>query len=131
MKFRTSHILLIFIFLLQNSLGTVMAAQMQFHQLLLSMSEVRNAATSIQGKKPCPHHAQQSAVKVDMKAAALSGIHCGSLDCSQCQCTTNLNLIVASKIRLFTVFSFHNQRDNLASALIKMPPCLILRPPKS
>ena len=57
--------------------------------------------------------------------------HCGSPDCNYCHCTTNLNLMVVSQILIFNVIPFHNKRDSLVPALVKLTPHLILRPPKS
>lgn len=56
---------------------------------------------------------------------------CGSPDCNHCQCTTHLNLIVASQTPLFNAIPFHNKPYSLVSTLVKLPPHLILRPPKS
>lgn len=57
--------------------------------------------------------------------------HCGSPDCNYCHCTTNLNLMVVSQIPIFYVIPFNNKWDSLVPTLVKLPPHLILRPPKS
>lgn len=133
MKFRISHLLLIFIFLLQNCLGTVLAAQMQFQQSGTAFSGSVVAVEDTEKKMPCPHHAThpESQVGSVTGTEGASDDHCDFADCSKCQCVANLNLIFASPVLLLAFIPFQNSLDNPTQALTDLPPHLILRPPKS